>query len=53
VYTVFVALVPLLIHLHDSVGVPSRAARGREQGQEVHEKEDGLEEDCGKYHHGQ
>jgi len=50
---VFVALVPLLIRLRDSVGVPGRAARGGEQGQEVHEKEDGLEEDRGKYHHGQ
>lgn len=38
---------------HDFTGISSRAPRGGEQGQEVHEKEDSLEEDRGKYHHGQ
>jgi hypothetical protein len=37
----------------DSTGVSSRAARSGEQGQEVHEKKDSIEEDRGKYHHGQ
>ena len=51
--SVFVVLMPLLTRLRDSAGVSSRATRGGEQGQEVHETEDGLEEDRGKYHHGQ
>lgn len=52
--TIWVALTFLLtFRVRDSVGVSSRAARGGEQGQEVHEEKDGLEEDCGEYHHGQ
>ena len=51
---IWVTLTSLLTFLaHDSAGVSSGAARGGEQGQEVHEKKDGLEEDRGKYHHGQ
>ena len=49
-----VALTSLLTLLvRDSTGVPCRAARSGEQGQEVHEKKDGIEEDRGKHHHGQ
>jgi hypothetical protein len=47
------AFMSLLIRAHHSTGVSSGAARGGEQGQEVHEKEDSLEEDCSKYYHGQ
>ena len=43
----------LTFRVRDSAGVSSRAARSGEQGQEVHEKKDGIEEDRGKYHHGQ
>jgi hypothetical protein len=51
--TAFNPLTSLLMPARDSTGVPSRTARGGEQGQKVHEKEDSLEEDRGKYHHGQ
>ena len=50
---IFAALTSLLTLARDFAGVSGRAARGGEQGQEVHEKKDGLEEDRGKYHHGQ
>ena len=50
---VFDAPASLLIPARDSTGVSGRAARSGEQGQEVHQKEDGIEEDRGKYHHGQ
>jgi len=43
----------LTYRVRDSAGVSSRATRSGEQGQEVHEKKDGIEEDRGKYHHGQ
>jgi hypothetical protein len=50
--SVFGPFVSLLNHPCESAGVSSRVARGREQGQEVHEKEDSLEENRGKYHDG-
>ena len=50
---VFNALISLLMRARNSIGVSSRTTRGGEQGQEIHEKEDSLEEDCGKYYHGQ
>ena len=43
----------LTFRVRDPIGVSSRAARSGEQGQEVHEKKDGIEEDRGKHHHGQ
>ena len=42
-----------LIRTRGSTGVSSGVARGGEQRQEVHQKEDGLEEDRGKHYHGQ
>jgi hypothetical protein len=42
-----------LIRVLNVAGISSRAARCGEQGQEIHEKEDGIEKDCGKYHDGQ
>ena len=34
-------------------GIPRRAGGGGGQGKEVNEAEDGPEEDCCEYHHGQ
>ena len=42
-----------LIRALNVAGISSRAARRGEQGQEIHEEEDGTEKDCGKYYDGQ
>lgn len=50
--SVFVPLLPLLIRACEYAGVSGRVARSGEQGQEVHEKKDSLEENRGKHHDG-
>lgn len=51
--TALYAITTSLMQAHDSTGVSSGAARSGDQRQEVHKKEDSIEEDRGKYHHGQ
>jgi hypothetical protein len=49
----FVGPTSSLIRARNVAGISSRTARRGEQGQEVHEKKDGIEKNCGKYHDGQ